>query len=155
MNPWEQIMNLNTVLGAAIAKGALSATRKPVAALRGDVAELKRQVAELKRLVRALQKGAQHKAVAASAPETAPETEIAKPTRIRPTGPMVRKLRQKLGLTQVELAKLIGVSGLTISKWEQAGGRIMLRNRTLAALAKVRVMGKREAKAALASAPQP
>jgi DNA-binding transcriptional regulator YiaG len=144
-------MSLNKVLGAAIAKGALSATRKPVAALRGDVAELKRQVAELKRLVRALQKGAQHKAVAAPAPET----ETAKPTRIRPTGPMVRKLRTKLGLTQAALAKLIGVSGLTVSKWEQAGGRIMLRNRTLAALAKVRVMGKREAKAALASAPQP
>ena len=139
-------MNLNTVLTAAITKGASRVTRKPIAALRGDVADLKRQVAELKRLVRALQKGGQHKTVAAPAPEA----ETGKPTRIRPTGPMVRKLRQRLGLTQVEMAKLMGVSGLTISKWEAAEGRIMLRSRTLEALAKVKVMGKREAVKALA-----
>ena len=135
-------MNLNAVLTEAIVKGAVSATRKPIAALRGDVADLKRQVAELKRLLRALQKD-----VLLSVKQApAPEAEASEPTRIRPTGPMVRKLRQRLGLTQVELAKLICVSGLTVSKWEQAEGRIMLRARTLEALAKVRGMGKREAK---------
>ena len=144
-------MNLNTVLTAAITKGAMRATRKPIAALRGDVADLKRHVAELKRLLRALQKGAQHKAVEVPAPEA----EADKPTRIRPTGPMVRKLRAKLGLTQAEMATLIGVSGLTISKWETAQGRIMLRSRTIEALAKVKVMGKREAAAALENALQP
>ena len=138
-------MNLNTALTAAITKGASRVTRKPIAALRGDVADLKRQVAELKRLLRALQKDVQHKSVAAPAPEA----ETGKPTRIRPTGPMVRKLRQRLGLTQVEMAKLMGVSGLTISKWETAGGRIKLRSRTREALATVKVMGKREAVKAL------
>ena len=141
-------MNLNTILTEAIAKGAMSITRKPIAALRGEIADLKRQVAELKRLLRALQKGVQREAVDAPAPEA----ETGKPTRIRPTGPMVRKLRQKLGLTQVEMAKLMGVSGLTISKWESAEGRIMPRSRTLEALSKVKVMGKREAKAALCNA---
>ncbi|MFA7054573.1 MAG: helix-turn-helix transcriptional regulator, partial [Kiritimatiellia bacterium] len=82
-----------------------------------------------------------------SAETAAPETEM---TRIRPTGPTVRGLRERLGLTQVELAKLVGVSGLTISKWEQAEGRITPRNRTLEALAKVKGMGKREAKKLLA-----
>ena len=135
-------MNLNTVLTAAITKGALSATRKPIATLRRDVSDLKRQVAELKRLVRDLQKSAK--------PVPAPETEAAKSVRIRPTGPMVRKLRQRLGLTQVELAKVIGVSGLTISHWELSPGRIMLRQRTLSALAGVKGMGKREAKKLLA-----
>jgi len=143
-------MNLNAVLVAAITKGALRATRKPIAALRADVAELKRQVAELKRLARALQKGTQHQA--AEAP--AREAEAAKPSRARPTGPMVRKLRAKLGLNQVELSKLIGVSSLTISKWESAEGRIAMRSRTLSAFAGVRGMGKREAKAALAALPQ-
>ncbi len=143
-------MNLNTILTETIAKGAAKATRKSIASLRSDVADLKRQVAELKRLLRALQKGVQREAVNAPALEA----ETGKPTRIRPTGPMVRKLRQRLGLTQVELAKLIGVSGLTISKWEQAVGRITLRARTLDALAKVKGMGKREAKAALCNASQ-
>ena len=138
-------MNLNTILTEAIAKGALSATRKPIAALRGDVADLKRQVAVLKRLVRSLQKGAQHKTVEAPAPEAG----TTKPSRIRPTGPMVRKLRAKLGLTQAQIAKLAGVSTLTISKWETAPGRIGLKSRTMAALARLKAMGKREAKAAL------
>ena len=35
---------------------------------------------------------------------------------------------------------------MTIWKWETASGRIMLRNRTLAAFAKVRGMGKQAAK---------
>ncbi len=141
-------MNLNTVLGAAIAKGAQSVTRKPLSALRADVAELKRQVAELKRLVRSLQKVApQHTAV-----EPAPEAGDGLTPVVRPTGPMVRKVRARLGLTQVEMAKLIGVSSLTVSTWEQAEGRIAMRSRTLAAFAAVRGMGKRDAQRALAGA---
>ena len=141
-------MNLNTVLTEAIAKGAVSATRKPIAALRGDIVVLKRQVADLKRFVSALQKDARRVDVKAPAP--APGAGTAKPARIRPTGPMVRKLRAKLGLTQAQIAKLAGVSTLTISKWETAPGRIGLKSRTMAALARVKAMGKREAKAALA-----
>ncbi len=139
-------MNLNTVIGAAIAKGALRVTRKPVAALRSDVAELKRQVSELKRLVRSLQKDAPQRA----ADEDAPEAGEGQAPGIRPTGPMVRKVRARLGLTQAEFAKLVGVSALTISKWEGAAGRITLRARTLAAFAGVRGMGKQAAKQALA-----
>ena len=139
-------MNLNTVLVEAITKGAGRVTRKPIAALRRDVAELKRQMAELKRLLRDVQKGATTPRaaadpVAAAAGDTVP--------RIRPTGPMVRKLRAKLGLTQAEFAKLAGVSGLTVYKWEKSAGRINPRGRALAGLAKVMGMGKREAKKAL------
>ncbi len=139
-------MNLNTVLGEAIAKGAWGVTRKPMAALRRDVADLKRQMAELKRLVRVAQKDAGGRAVAPNAPQA----EAGKPPHIRPTGTMVLKLRNKLGLTQVELAQLIGVSSLTISKWESIEGRIMMRNRTMAAFAGVRGMGKQAAQKMLA-----
>ncbi len=139
-------MNLNTVLVAAIAKGAASVTRKPLSALRGDVAELKRQVAELKRLVRSLQKDAPQRVAAVPAPE-AGDGQV---PGIRPTGPMVRKVRARLGLTQADFAKLAGVSTLTISKWEQAEGQITLRARTLAAFAAIRGMGKRDAEKALA-----
>ena len=135
-------MNLNAVLVEAIAKGAGRVTRKPIAALRRDVSELKRQVAELKRMLQAVLKGGQPRA-----PTTdAPDAEAVKPSRIRPTGPMVRKLRTKLGLTQAEFAKLAGVSGLTVYKWEKADGRIKPRGRALVGLTKVMGMGKREAK---------
>ena len=107
-------MNLNAVLVEAITKGAGRVTRKPIAALRRDVAELKRQVAELKRLLRDVQKGA-------TAPRAAAADDGDEVPRIRPTGPMVRRLRAKLGLTQVEFAKLAGVSRLTVYTWEKAG----------------------------------
>lgn len=138
-------MNLNTILRDTITKGALGVTRKPIIALRHDVADLKRQVAELKRLVRDVQKDVQR---AVKVPVQ--EAETGKPLRIRPTGPMVRKLRIKLAVTQVELAELIGVSSLTVSKWESTEDRIMMRNRTLTTFAKVRVLGKREAMKMLA-----
>jgi DNA-binding transcriptional regulator YiaG len=64
---------------------------------------------------------------------------------------MVRKLRAKLGLTRADFAKLAGVSGLTVYKWEKSAGRIRPRGRALAGLAKVMGMGKREAKRALSN----
>lgn len=131
-------MNLNKALTETITKGAAKATRKPIAALRGDVADLRRQILELKRLVRDLQKASK------------PAPAAAKPVRIRPTGKMVRKLRQRLGLTQAGMGRLIGVSSLSVSKWELSPGRVRLRQRTLAALAKVKGMGKREAMKMLA-----
>lgn len=141
-------MNLNAVLVEAITKGAGRVTRKPIAALRRDVAELKRQVAELKRLLRDVQKSA-------TAPRAADEPAAADDgdawPRIRPTGATVRKLRAKLGLTQAEFAKLAGVSGLTVYKWEKSDGRINPRGRARAGLSKVIGMGKREAKRAVST----
>jgi DNA-binding transcriptional regulator YiaG len=128
-----------------IAIGVGRVTRKPIATLRRAVSELKRQVAELKRLLRAVQKGGQPRAATAASPES----EAVNPSRIRPTGPMVRKLRAKQGLMQAEFAKLAGISGLTVYMWEKSAGRINPRGRALAGLSRVMGMGKREAKKAL------
>jgi len=38
------------------------------------------------------------------------------------TGTVIKRLREKCGMTQLELAKHIGVSGKTVSKWETAKG---------------------------------
>jgi len=34
------------------------------------------------------------------------------------TGDEVRRIRRRLGLTQVEFAKLVGVHSVTVSRWE-------------------------------------
>ena len=134
-------MNLNSVLKAAISKGAFSAVRKPMAALRHDVAELKRQVAELRRTVRKLQRGAGRKALVSE--ETAGTDELQR--KRRPTSAGILKMRTKLDLTQAQFAQLIGVSSLSVSKWERTQGPVTVRDRTLVALRKVRGLGKREA----------
>ena len=133
-------MNLNKAITEAVTKGVSRATRKPIANLRSDVAQLKRELAELKRVLKALQKPA--------APQQEPAQ--AEAPSIRPTAKMVLKLRMRLGLTQAELAKLAGVSTLTVYKWEKAGGRIRMRGPALAGFARVRGMGKRGALKTLA-----
>lgn len=35
------------------------------------------------------------------------------------TGDEVRRLRRRLGLTQVQLAELVGVSGNSVARWER------------------------------------
>ncbi len=142
-------MNLNQALNDAILKGARRATRKSVTGLRRDVAELKRQVAEMRRLLSGLRKSCEAPAAEAGA---LPEEAQKAGRKARPSGPMVRRLRARLGLTQAELAGLLEVSALTVSKWESAQGRILLRARTLAALERVRAMGRRDVRAALPQA---
>lgn len=135
-------MNLNKAISEAIAKGAVKAARKPIANLRRDVASLKREVAGLKRLLKGLRPSAGERPEQARAAESVPA--------MRPTAKMVLGLRKKLGLTQAGFGKLAGVSTLTVGKWEKASGVIRMRSPALQGLAKVKAMGKRRAKAALA-----
>ena len=136
-------MNFNKALADAISKGAARATRKPITNLRRDVAQLKREIAELKRLVRDL--GRKNR------PTPTPVSEKQEAPRLRPTSKAVLKLRRKLGVSQVDFAKLAGVSTLTVYKWEKAGGRIRMRGPALQGFARARAMGKRQAKKSLGS----
>lgn len=135
-------MNLNKILTETISKTAVRTTRKPVANLRRDVAALKREVADLKRQLKFLIKQAQ----------PAGDVDRKEATKLRPTSHTVIKLRKKLGLTRVQLAKLIGVSTLTVSKWETSGGSVRMRGKAMAGFARVRGIGKREALKALEAA---
>lgn len=57
-------------------------------------------------------------------------------------------LRKKLGLSAQEMAKLLGVSALSVYKWES--GKATPRSSHLPAIAAVRKLGKKEALAKLA-----
>lgn len=138
-------MNFNTFVKDAITKGAGHVIRKPMAAVRHDVAALKRQVAELRRTVRDLQRGVGRKTDSLADSESTVEVK----RKRRPTGDGIRKMRVKLGLTQAQFGKLLGVSALSVSKWECTQGAVTVRNRTLVALRKARGLGKREALKAL------
>jgi len=129
------------MLKEVIAKGANRAVRKPMASVRHDVAALKRQLAVLRRIVRDLQHGFGRKAVSLSQADDTVELK----RKRRPTGVGIRQMRKKLGLTQAQFAKLLDVSSLSVSKWERTTGAVSMRVRTIAALRKVRGIGKREA----------
>lgn len=58
----------------------------------------------------------------------------AKPKPFSPTGPNIRKLRRKLGLTVEEFAARIGASQATIRRWEDSRGKCTLQARFMEAL---------------------
>jgi len=58
----------------------------------------------------------------------------AKQEPIRPTGRTVAALRESLGLNKSQLARLLGVSPVSISNWERARGRLKLQERCLRSL---------------------
>jgi DNA-binding transcriptional regulator YiaG len=70
--------------------------------------------------------------------------------KVRVTSSGVRKLRERLQLSQESLAKLLGVSGQAVYVMERRARRLKLRPATLSRLLTVREMGKRDVKKRLA-----
>ena len=116
-------------------KDELLALRKASSAHRAEIASLKRQV---KALGAALKAGV--RASRGRAPEVA---EVPAAPGIRFSPARFAALRTKLGLTQAQMATLLGVSYLSVHKWE--GAKAQPRAAQLQKIAGVMKMGKREA----------
>ena len=108
--------------------------------------DLKKRVASLekenKRLLAATKKGRAESAAA-------PTEEVCK-SRLTAKG--IRSLRNKLGLTQADFAKLVGVTTHAVYLWENKEGALNLSNKTKKALLSIQRLGAREAKAKLREA---
>lgn len=68
----------------------------------------------------------------------------------------IRSLRKRLRVTQAQFARLAGVTSQAVYTWERGGarGKLRLRKKTAAALADLRNLGAKEAKAKMAEKPQ-
>jgi len=128
-----------------LAKKEMRATYVPLAR---DVRRLKRAVSALRKTVAVLARlGAElqaqrtvERAKLAAAPE---EVKVA---RISPG--LIKKLRSRLGITQGELAALVGVSTSAVGFWEYGKAKPEGHNRE--ALVALRKLGKREVRGILA-----
>ena len=134
--------NLTSVLRDEISRLARKEIRKEMAATvkasaqhRRDIAALKRQVQEQARTIAFLQRQ-EKKRIGTKPPEP-----LAKGARFVPRS--VKAQRDRLGLSAENYGKLVGVSGLSIYKWELGESRP--RDKHLAALVAVRGIGKRGA----------
>lgn len=103
---------------------------------RHDIASLKKQLATLERQVAALTRAGGKKQA------RLPEKDEATPHRFVAKG--LRTHRSRLGLSQEEFGKLIGVSAQSVYNWEREAARP--RPSQIAAIAAIRSMGKREAR---------
>lgn len=131
-----------TRLSNKVVRQHFAPLRAAATAQRHQIAELKRQIAALEKQVGAVQR--RTKTVA----EAAPESENGPNIRFVAKG--FRTLRERLGLTAEEMGQLIGVSGQSVYNWEHEKARP--RARQLAAIAELRSIGKKEARARLETA---
>ena len=125
------------------AKAAVTPIRKPAVAVRRGVADLKRRVALLEKQVKSLN---------ASLAKILQPEPVAAPAGSRNwiSGKGVRSLRKRLGLSQDEFAKLVGVTPNGVYIWERKPGMLRMRDATKAAVMAVRGLGAREARLRLA-----
>jgi DNA-binding transcriptional regulator YiaG len=118
-------------------KEELQALRKVTTAHRSEIAALKRQVKSLANAVKAAAKGPK----SASQKSTLPDAPI-DGSRIRYSAARFAELREKFGISQAQMATLLGVSYLSVHKWE--AGSTQPRAAQLSKIAVVSRLGKRE-----------
>lgn len=145
--------NIASVLKSEIARLARKELRdetqqlkKVSAQYRGQIAALRRRVEAMERQLGRLSKG-QGRSRATSAPEAKATSEGASSLRFSAKG--LAKHRQRLGLSAADMGALLGVTGQSVYKWEDAKARP--RASQLPMIAAARALGKREAQARLAA----
>ena len=134
--------NIGTVLKAEISRVARKETRGETQALKKSVSQYRSQIAELKRRMRELEQSVRQLGKAAGkASARAPAEEPGSTLRFSAKG--LAAQRKRLGLSAASVARILGVSALSIYKWES--GKVRPRAKQIEAIAALRGMGKREA----------
>jgi len=127
-------------------KPELQGMRKAITSHRSEIAALKREVkaltSQLKSSRRQIKVADEPKAKAAIE-----ETGSKKPRQIQFNAQTLVEKRAALGITQKEMALLLGASSLSVYKWES--GRVHPRAAQLERIAQVLKLGKRKALALL------
>ncbi len=143
--------NLSIVLKQEIARIARKELRTDVAALQKANASHRRALATLRRQVDALERQLRHKERGGAGRSQESEDDHASPS-LRFSAKGLASQRKRLGLSAAAVAKILGVSALSIYKWES--GTTRPRARQLEAIASLRKLGKKEAQARLEAATQ-
>lgn len=137
--------NIGTILKEEIARISRKQSRseteqlkKASAHYRGEIAQLKRRLQALEQQIKRLGKASARGAGGATA---AVEEEAHR--QIRYSAKSLASQRRRLGLSAAALAKLLGVSALSVYKWES--GNTRPRQKQIEAIATLRGMGRRDA----------
>ncbi len=117
------------------------------AGITGELKAITTRLDRIERRIAALE--ADH----AQAPRPAPARSTGKIDRrkLRFSGESLKRLRGKLGVSQAELATLLGVSGNAVWQWE--AGRARPRAESIQSIREIRGLGKRELRGRLDRAP--
>ena len=134
---------------SAIVRAARRECRASCGPLVAEVRRIKQQLARLEADVASL-RGHWGKQVPAGAERHLEAVSEEKARRARLTPEAIKRLRARLGVTQVQLAALLGVTGPAVAQWEMGTSEPRGSNR--AALVALRKLGRRAVKRMLGAA---
>jgi DNA-binding transcriptional regulator YiaG len=141
--------NIAAVLKSEIARVARREIRAETVSLKKAVAGNRHELATLKKRIQDLERQLKK---ARRAPSQTADKGVADEggKQLRFSATRFAAQRKKLGLSAASMAKLLGVSSLSVYKWES--GQTRPRRAQLEAIASMRGIGKREAQARLQAA---
>lgn len=128
-------------------RSELGGLRKSVAAQRSEILALKRGLKDLAAQVKVLHKVAARQASAGEVAARSASASGGRKRRFQFDAKALAAKREQLGISQQAMAVLLGVSALSVYKWES--GRVTPRTSQLERIQSVLKMGKREATARL------
>jgi DNA-binding transcriptional regulator YiaG len=115
--------------------------KKASAHYRSEIAQLKRRIQALEQQIKRLGKSTGRGGGSSAAAAATTTEESGK--QIRYSAKSLASQRRRLGLSAASFAKLLGVSALSVYKWES--GNTRPRQKQIEAIAALRTMGRREA----------
>jgi DNA-binding transcriptional regulator YiaG len=131
--------NIAAVLKSEISRLAKKEVRKEVAPLRKITAGYRREIAQLKRALASLNRTTKQLAK----PRAPSETDVNPERPVRFVAKGLVSLRNRLGLSAEQLARLLGVSMQSVYNWERK--KTTPRKEQVAAIVALRGIGKTEA----------
>lgn len=137
--------NLGSLLKSEISRLARREVRQETQPLRKAGAGYRREIAALKRKIAGLEHQAKRLSKGQLASSTGSDASAAPPTRFVAKG--LRALRERLGLSAAELARLLGVSMQSVYNWERK--KTVPRRSQVATIVALRAINKKEAQARL------
>lgn len=138
------MLNIGTVLKDEIKRLSRRTARPLYAPLKKDIAALKRIVAHQKKAIHRLERdNARLIADLTSRISHLPQASEQEASKVRISPRIIKAQRSRLGLSQGEFGKLLGVSTHSIFLWEK--GKSAPRPKVKAVLAVVRQLGRRDA----------
>jgi len=134
--------NIGSVLKSEISRVSRKEVRGETQALKKSVSQYRSQIADLKRRLQALEQQVKRLGKATTK-VAAPQEETEPAGHLRFSAKGLAAQRKRLGLSAAAVARLLGVSALSVYKWES--GKTRPRAKQIEAIATLRGMGRREA----------
>lgn len=137
--------NFSKMFQEEVRRLARKEAKTDLSRLKIEVVELRKALSATRKQLASLQQGLKRVKKVVPMPVEA-ENEDGRASGGRVSAKTIIKLRERLGLTQGEFAKLVGVTGQSIYQWEHKEGTLTFRRGAKERIIALKGIGSREAR---------